>query len=201
MALNLSSGETIIRDWKYAVDSTNEGNVENSLIITNKRLIATNTSPQTISRTEIPLDAIKSISSSYSSKKIEEPSSKIPLIVVGSIFIVIAIVIIIFQLQSNPNPVFLTIGAILGIIGICMLIAGLLQKKSFSASASFSLVINTYGQEGKSLSIGKKAGENLSQTIEINTVAINENDIKDIIDTIGAIAINKIAPENTEVSQ
>lgn len=194
MPLKLSRGEKVIRCWNYAGDNTSSGRNDDVLIVTDRRLVATSSSPGGIRRTEILLDSIKSVSSSYSSQKTERSSPKGGLIAAGIFFVLAAIVLL--ALSGFKDQIFLASGLIAGVVGIVFIIIGAVSKTPALTSARFSLVIATHGQEGSPVAIGKKAGD-ATQTVVINSATFNEKVIMDIIDTIGAVALNKIPPAQT----
>lgn len=195
MALKLSPGEKVLRSWNYAGDNTSEGKRENILLVTDKRLVATNISPESISRTEIPLCCIKSVSSSYSSKRTEHSNPKGGLVALGIILIIVGVILSIISIINNSALAIL--GLVVIIVSVIVLVFALKDNKVLT-SAAFSLVITTYGQEGKPLTIGKSAGDTNSQTVVINSITFNERVMIDIINTIGAIVINKIPPVDSE---
>lgn len=61
MNITLSTGESLIRNWDYGKTKVGRKTTEHSLVLTNKRIVAMSEGPQEISRTEIPLEAAKSI--------------------------------------------------------------------------------------------------------------------------------------------
>lgn len=199
MPLKLSQGEKLIRCWNYAGDNTSSGKNDDVLIVTDKRLVATSTSPDSVRRTEILLSSIKSISSSYTSKRTVQSDPKGGFVAIGIIFLLAGIILL--ALSSFQGTMFLVFGVIASIIGIVFIIIGAKRKTTVLTSADFSLVITTHGQEGTPFTIGKVAGDTKSQTVVINSITINEKVIMDIIDTIGAVALNKISPADTDPTQ
>ncbi|MGN1373152.1 MAG: hypothetical protein ACI4VK_03785 [Candidatus Coproplasma sp.] len=197
MPVQLSKGEKLIRDWNYASDDTSAGRKEDRIIVTDKRLIATSTSPDSVNRTEILLSSIKSISSSYSSKKTSQTQSNGGMVAIGIILLILGCVMM--GLSAIQGPVMFVLGIILVIIAIVVLVRSN-KGKTVLTSASFSLVIKTHGQEGTPITIGKSAGNNDSQTVVITSVIFNEKIIMDIIDTIGAVALNRVPPLYSEPS-
>lgn len=194
MEPKLSEGENIIKRWCFAQDNTSSGKTENTLIVTDRRLISSEVSFNSIKYNEIGLNSIKSVSSSYSSNKVEKTKN-------NPLFIGIAIA---FLVAAVLSLIFVTMAQVLLIVGISLIVLSIVffclstTNRTELVSASFSIIIKTHGQEGSNFVVGKSAGENDTQKFTINSISFNERIIIDIINTIGAVAINRIPPIETE---
>ena len=56
MPLYLCKNEKILKNWTFASEEAGNGTYNHCLTVTNKRMVATGNSPNSISRTEIPID-------------------------------------------------------------------------------------------------------------------------------------------------
>lgn len=188
MALNLSKNESVVRSWTYA----SSNNRTNTLTVTDKRIVATRQGKNSINRIEVPLSAVKSVSSSYSTTKEESGSPKIALIIFGAL-LGIAGVLIMSMIENHA--VGLPIGIVMLLLGVILVAFGATRTQVITTSAGFKLHISTYGQEGAAFRIGEEVkGDGQAQEVVISNVVLDEAVIMEIIDTIGALVINKEAP-------
>ncbi len=58
MPLYLCKNEKILKNWTFASEEAGNGTYSHNLTVTNKRMVATSASPNSISRTEIPIDSV-----------------------------------------------------------------------------------------------------------------------------------------------
>ncbi|MDE7300767.1 MAG: hypothetical protein K2N47_01210 [Clostridia bacterium] len=188
MALNLSKNENVIRSWTYASSSERT----NTLTVTDKRIVATREGANSISRIEVPLSAVKSVSSSYSATREEGDSPQVGLIMIGAILGIAGVFI---MALIEAREVGLPIGIGLLLLGVIMVAVGATRKQAVTTSAGFKLHISTYGKEGAAFRIGEEIkGEGYIQEVTVSDVALDEDVIMEIIDTIGALVINKEEP-------
>lgn len=189
MPLYLCKDERVLKNWTFASDETSAGQKDYNLIVTNKRLVSTSVSPSSITRTELPLSSIKSITGSYSTGKQEQANPKTGLIVLG-ILLLIAGVILLALLHSQAVGIIFGIG--LAVTGFIIIIYGGAHSATITTYAGFTLKIVTYGQETSSLAIGKQfSSDNNTQTISVTHVTINELVVNEIIDALGALIIGR----------
>ena len=188
MALNLSKNENVVRSWTYA----SSNNRTNTLTVTDKRIVATRQGANSINRIEVPLSAVKSVSSSYSATKEQSGSPKIGFIILGALLGIAGVLI---MTMIDNHAVGLPIGIVALIAGVVMVAVGATRTQTVTTSAGFKLHISTYGQEGAAFRIGEEVkGEGQAQEVVISNVVLDEEVIMEIIDTIGALVINKEAP-------
>lgn len=100
MPLYLCKNEKILKNWTFANEETSNGTYIHNLTVTTKRIVATSNSPNSISRTEIPIDSVKSINGSYSSTK-EKTNTPNGGIVLAGILLLIAGIILIAVFIGN----------------------------------------------------------------------------------------------------
>ena len=136
MPLYLCKNEKILKNWTFASEETSNGTYSHNLTVTNKRIVATSASPNSISRTEIPIDSVKSINGSYyaTEEKTNNPNGGI---VLAGILLLIAGIILIAVFIGNLAG--MIIGPILGLTGLIIVIVGATRSKTVTASAGFSL--------------------------------------------------------------
>ncbi len=79
MPLYLCKNEKILKNWTFASEEAGNGTYNHCLTVTNKRMVATGNSPNSISRTEIPIDSVKSINGSYyaTEEKTKTPTAEL----------------------------------------------------------------------------------------------------------------------------
>lgn len=191
MALNLSKNEIVVRSWTYA----SSGNRTNTLTVTDKRIVATREGTNSINRIEVPLSAVKSVTSSYSSTKEVSGNPKIGLIIFGALLGIAGVLI---MSMIDNHAIGLPIGIVMLISGVVLVAVGATRTQIVTTSAGFKLHISTYGQEGAAFRIGEEIkGEGQAQEVVISNVVLDEEVIMEIIDTIGALVINREAPAET----
>ena len=141
MPLYLCKNEKILKNWTFASEETSNGTYSHNLTVTNKRMVATSASPNSISRTEIPIDSVKSINGSYyaTEEKTNNPNGGI---VLAGILLLIAGIILIAVFIGNLAG--MIIGPILGLTGLIIVIVGATRSKTVTASAGFSPVSYTH---------------------------------------------------------
>ena len=100
MPLYLCKNEKILKNWTFASEEAGNGTYSHNLPVTNKRIVATGNSPNSISRTEIPIDSVKSINGSYyaTEEKTNNPNGSI---VLAGILLLIAGIILIAVFIGN----------------------------------------------------------------------------------------------------
>ena len=190
MPLYLCKNEKILKNWTFASEEAGNGTYSHCLTVTNKRIVATSNSPNSISRTEIPIDSVKSINGSYSSteEKTNNPNGGI---VLAGILLLIAGIILIAVFIGNLAG--MIIGPILGLTGLIIVIVGATRSKTVTASAGSSLTVTTAGSEGTPLSVGNSfnSAQTQTQTIQLSNVTINKETVEEILDMLGALVLGK----------
>ncbi len=190
MPLYLCKNEKILKNWTFASEEAGNGTYNHCLTVTNKRMVATSASPNSISRTEIPIDSVKSINDSYyaTEEKTNNPNGSI---VLAGILLLIARIILIAVFIGNLAG--MIIGPILGLTGLIIVIVGATRSKTVTASAGFSLMVTTAGSEGTPLSVGKSfnSAQTQTQTIQLSNVTINKETVEEILDMLGALVLGK----------
>ncbi len=189
MSLMLCSDERILKSWTFASDETTVGNKTYNLTVTNKRIISTNSSPQSISRTELPLSSVKGITGSYSKNSEERANPKRGLIVLGIVLLLAGIILIAACINEVPAVI---AGAVLAIGGLIITVYGGAHSNTVTTFAGFKLIITTYGQETSSLAIGKQfASSDAQTTISVTHITLNEAAAYEIIDMLGALVMGQ----------
>ncbi len=84
----LAKNETLIKEWKYGSKKQKKVVTESTLVITNKRIVSETSNPNYISRNEIPVSCVKSVSGSH------KTASKLPAYLLIGFGIPLCIVII-----------------------------------------------------------------------------------------------------------
>ncbi|MDE6850497.1 MAG: hypothetical protein K2J54_04135, partial [Clostridia bacterium] len=161
MPLILCKDEKVLKNWTFASDSTTAGTKTYNLTVTNKRLISTNTSPRSITRTELPLNTIKGITGSYSTSSEERANPKRGFIICGLLLLITGIILI---AALSSQTVAIVLGIVIAVAGMALMIYGGAHSKTVTTFAGFKLIVTTYGHETSSLSIGKQFSASDSQT-------------------------------------
>lgn len=171
----LAQNEVVIKSWDYAQAKQKGKKTTEKLEITNKRVIHTVEGKNDLSRDEIPLSSIKSVS--YSDTII---SNKLALcfILLGVLLAIVGIIVLVAtEFEQFPAAL------ICIVLGIILLVLGI----KLWGQCAFSMTIYTDGimpfnyGASKILKTAKKAGK---VKIKIDVEAV-----KDIVDTFGAILI------------
>ena len=181
----LAKDETIVKEWEYAKSRTAMGFLEkvetkSTLTVTNKRLISTSKSDRKVEQQEIPIQSIKSISCSH-----EIPSilSVIIFITLGVLALILALVL--QNSDEMEDGALILVALVLAVLGVCFIIAGIKRLNQ----GIFKMVITTTGREGEALELGAtRLFKRFAKSGKVK-VQINNDVIKEIIDTLGAIII------------
>lgn len=181
--MTLAKNEKIIKEWEYATQKAGMHTTKKTLTATNKRLIHEVRSSRDVTRDEVNLDNVKSLSMS-SAKRISVGA--VIAIIIGAILL-IAGVVIKFAMEAEMVVMvpFLVIGAIIIIIAIFCL------KK-----AAFTLDIVTNGNASIHAGSSNIVSRKKTNTVEIK---INLGVANDIIENLGAILLDRgIGAEDEE---
>ncbi len=150
MAIQLSKGEKIIRDYDYATVTSGlikKTTTNKHLIVTNKRIINRSTShgigSENVTNYEMPVESAKYVNVTYGKK------SHVLALFLGIVFCVLCLFLL-FNGISNESGVFAIIGIILGIIGgVCIAVYVLHKLYSVNLTISteerITTVLTTFG--------------------------------------------------------
>lgn len=190
MPLYLCKNEKILKNWTFASEETSNATYSHNLTVTTKRIVATSNSPNSISRTEIPIDSVKSINGSYSSTEEKTNNPNGGIVLAGILLLIAGIILIAVFMNSLAG---LIIGPILGLTGLIIIIVGATRSKTVTSSAGFSLTVTTAGSEGTPLSVGKSfnSAQTQTQTIQLPNVTINKETVEEILDMLGALILGR----------
>ena len=156
--------------------------MKSSLTLTNKRLIATSSSPLHRTHDEIPVETIKGISAARQAK------STLPAIlcmILGGVAVFSGI-----ALATTSGDTARSMYS----IGFVMIVFGALVFSILSAMGGFTLLVSTAGKEGEPLTVGAvsrsrwgRAG--YAQT-NVKAIKVNKHVADEIIDTLGALVLD-----------
>ncbi len=158
MKLFLANDEKTLKRWSYD-SGTEESKINNSIAITNKRFIyqtelVGDKTQTSISRYEIALKHIKSISSSYHA--LNKFNSGILFIILGILLAASGFGAIISSLTGSTDAVTIALGLFLVTLGSILCYVGYIaSKKPAETENEFHLVIETINQEGNNIRIGQ----------------------------------------------
>ena len=174
--MTLAKGEQVIKGWNYAASKQKGGEKKSaSLIVTDKRIISEIKGSRSVSRQEIPLQAVKSIDMANSS-----PSKVGPIIamIFGALLVIVGLIMT-GKLGNQGYFAFLPI-----LLGVLMVIAAILKLMRMA----FVLVISTEGTEGTPLAIGASSWTQKRKTKSGKIkVRVNRASVLEIFDSLGAI--------------
>lgn len=137
--MQLIKDEVVVKEFEYATVNRGNNQLKCSVTVTNKRVYTTDVSKRQVAHTEVPLDKVKSINSTFI----------VPKNRTSIYFIIYAIVFAVLGTGCFFSNVFEEVYEfliVLGIAALCAVIAILLWQHP-----SFNLDFTTKGQEGKPL--------------------------------------------------
>ena len=174
----LVKGEGVIKEWHYAVSKQKSEKTNASLIVTNKRIIHDVQNQHSVSRTEVPIEHVKSVHFESSSK------SNVGAILSIVLGVIIAIVGVVLLVGGGMTA---AIGSLPLILGVILLIVGILGLNK----GAFNMEIITKGLEGSSLVIGASAYKSKKKKHKSKIkIKVNQEVVADIIDSFGAIIVD-----------
>jgi len=186
MALKLSDGERIVKSWDYSKQrESNSKNIVKNVTVTTKRLVCSSQEAQFVTRTEISLGNIQSVSSGYSMTK----GHKTLYLILALLMIALAVAAVF--LSINYKMYFILVGsAAFTVLSVIFFVIMAKQKNT----ASFYLKVRTSGLSEEAVSIGDstyKSGK-IKKDVDITEVLqidVDEAISKEIVDTIGALLL------------
>ena len=181
--MTLAKNEKIIKEWEYASVKAGGHTTKKTLTATNKRIIHEVRSSRDITRDEVTLDNVKSLSMS-SAKRI---SVGAVIAIIFGAFLLLAGLVLNFtaDMESALTVAMMVIGVIVIVIAIF-----------FLKRAAFTLEILTSGCSSIYAGSSNIVSSKKNTTVEIK---INLGVANDIIETLGAIILDKdVASEEEE---
>lgn len=173
----LANGETLLREWTYATKKEGHEKSNCTLSVTDKRIVATESSNRQISQQEIYNKDVKAISFNHS---VKSKVGAIMMIIFGILFAVLGIMV-----GMKAARVMLLPFILFGFIFIC--IGAYLLNQS-----AFNMVITTREVEGSYLAVGamRILGGRRHKKAKKVKVKVEDSIVLEIIDELGALILN-----------
>ena len=186
MLPRLGKGEHVLKEWAYAEQKRGSNKDTATLTLTNRRLIHDVEGKRSITRHEIQLENIRSVDYKH-----ETPSILGPVIgiIVGIVLLILGIVFLAViapgMADLIPLIVFLSVGGVLTVAGLCVTIVFFCKL----GRGSFQMTVTVEGVESTGLEIGVSsivASSKPKKSVDAK-IKVNNDLAREIIDTLGAV--------------
>ena len=183
--LQLINDEKIVKEWEFSSEQVTS---ITNLVVTNKRVVINSQGRTkeraTVVRNEIGLESIKGVSTSYSFTKTVVKG----LFVLGIIFIALAVLFFALAIPAKEEDIttYLALFVLCLIVGIILLFFKKIEMV-FILSIATSPLVATLNVVNNPLCVL----DTKNNATSVLYVAISEEKAKEIIDTIGAVILQK----------
>ncbi|MCM1438486.1 MAG: hypothetical protein NC131_04665 [Roseburia sp.] len=180
----LGHGEQVLRDWKYAEINQGKDSLGKTLTVTNRRIIVSEQSGQSVTRNEIAVNRVAGLQTHYTYMKEDKKRQGIFFLVVGILF---AVLFISIAIAAKAPALWAGLAVALIFIGIA--IYCLLYKKVYG---QLVVVFQTM-IPSNTLRYGLSA-EVLPDELPVKsaaefTIQVDLNVAREIVDTLGSVIL------------
>ena len=169
----LAKNEEVLKEYDYSVTKKNRKKIQNTLYVTNKRIINESSGVQGFSREEIPVEAVDYIDVNYTT---------IQKSIIGIIIcILLAIGCVVGAIMSKINYIYIGTG-VFALLAIILLILFLLSR-----TARFTLVLSGKMYQSSLLSVTASIGKPKIKSLKIK---VDKDTSKKMLEEIGAMILD-----------